>query len=44
VKDNPKDPLSGLARPRDRKWLSATEVALLKFLEGDKQGPVRRAA
>jgi len=33
VKDNPRDPLGGLARPKERKWLSATEAAFLKFLD-----------
>jgi len=32
VKDNPRDPLKGLERPRSRKWLSACEVALIPFL------------
>jgi DNA topoisomerase-1 len=33
VKDNPRDPLKGLERPRERKWLSSCEVALIPFLE-----------
>jgi DNA topoisomerase-1 len=33
VKDNPRDPLKGLERPRARKWLSACEVALIPFLK-----------
>jgi DNA topoisomerase-1 len=32
VKDNPRDPLNGLERPRSRKRLSSAEVALLHFL------------
>ena len=32
VKDNPRDPLEGLERPRARKWLSSCEVALIPFL------------
>ena len=32
VKDNPRDPIGGLARPPARKWLSSTEVALCMFL------------
>lgn len=32
VKENPRDPLKGLERPRSRKWLSSCEVALLPFL------------
>lgn len=33
VKDNPRDPLEGLERPRARKWLSSCEVALIPFLK-----------
>src|SRR5256885_6449843 len=33
VTDNPRDPLTGLERPRARKWLSACEVALIPFLK-----------
>jgi len=33
VKDNPRDPLEGLERPRARKWLSPCEVALIPFLK-----------
>jgi len=33
VKDNPRDPLEGLERPRSRKWLSSCEVALIPFLK-----------
>ncbi len=32
VKDRPRDPLRGMKRPRARKWLSAAEVALCKFI------------
>jgi DNA topoisomerase-1 len=32
VKEDPRDPLGGLARPRGRKRLSSSEVALLDFL------------
>jgi DNA topoisomerase-1 len=32
VKDNPRDPLKGMERPRARKWLSSCEVALIPFL------------
>jgi DNA topoisomerase-1 len=32
VKDNPRDPLKGLERPRARKWMSSCEVALIPFL------------
>src|SRR3954469_23453411 len=33
VKENPRDPLKGLERPRSRKWLSSCEVALIPFLK-----------
>ena len=33
VKDNPRDPLKGIERPRARKWLSSCEVALIPFLK-----------
>ncbi len=32
VKEDPRDPLSGMERPRGRKRLSTAEVALLEFL------------
>jgi DNA topoisomerase-1 len=32
VKDNPRDPLGGIDRPRPRTWLSSAEVGLLEFL------------
>ena len=32
VKSDPRDPLQGMERPRARKWLSSTEVALCRFL------------
>jgi len=44
VKDKPRDPLEGLARPKDWKWLSSTEVAFLKFLEARQNGSRKRAA
>lgn len=34
ARDRPRNPLNGLERPRDRKWLSSEEVGLLKFLAG----------
>jgi DNA topoisomerase-1 len=37
VKDDPRDPLQGLERPRGRKWLSSAEVALLEFLSRRKR-------
>ena len=35
VKDDPRDPLDGLDRPRPRKRMSSAEVALLQFLARD---------
>jgi DNA topoisomerase-1 len=32
VKEQPRDPLNGMERPRPRKWQSACEVGLLRFL------------
>ena len=32
TKDNPRDPLGGMERPRERKWLSSAEVGFLQFL------------
>jgi DNA topoisomerase-1 len=43
VKDNPREPLGGFDRPRERKWLSSTEVGFLKFLE-QKEGPAHKRA
>ena len=36
VKENPRDPLDGMERPRPRKRLSSAEVALLDFLSRGK--------
>jgi DNA topoisomerase I len=45
VKDNPRDPLDGLDRPRGKKRLSSAEVGLLEFLaRGAKRGRRRKAA
>lgn len=44
VKTNPRDPLDGLERPREWKWLSDTEVGFLKFLEQKQSGRRKRAA
>ncbi len=44
VKEDPRDPLDGLDLPRKRKWLSSTEVGLLKFLEQKDGGGHKRAA
>ena len=32
TKENPRDPLGGVERPRARKWLSSAEVGFLQFL------------
>ena len=37
VKEAPRDPLDGMERPRGRKRLSSTEVALLEFLAKGKK-------
>ena len=42
IKDEPRDPLDGMERPRSRKWLSSTEVGLLQFL-GKKRSSRRKA-
>jgi DNA topoisomerase-1 len=45
VKENPRDPLDGIERPRGRKRLSSAEVGLLEFLsKGAKRGRRRKAA
>ena len=44
VKADPRDPLDGLERPREWKWLSSTEVGFLKFLEGKEDGGRKRTA
>jgi DNA topoisomerase I len=36
TKDNPRDPLGGMERPRARKWLSSAEVGFLQFLQKRK--------
>ena len=33
TKGNPRDPLGGMERPRERKWLSSAEVGFLDFLK-----------
>jgi DNA topoisomerase-1 len=44
VKEDSRDPLEGMDRPRGRKWLSSEEVGLLEFLaQGKKRGRRRRA-
>jgi DNA topoisomerase-1 len=44
VKENPRDPLKGLERPRSRKWLSSCEVALIPFLKKVARKARRTAA
>jgi DNA topoisomerase-1 len=44
VKENPRDPLKGLERPRSRKWLSSCEVALIPFLKKVARKAKRTAA
>jgi DNA topoisomerase-1 len=45
VKEDSRDPLEGMDRPRGRKWLSSEEVGLLEFLaQGKKRGRARKAA
>ena len=45
VKENPRDPLAGMERPRGRKRLSTAEVALLEFLaRGGKRRRKQRPA
>ena len=44
VKDDSRDPLNGMERPRPRKRLSSTEVALLEFLAAGAKPKRRRKA
>jgi len=45
TKENPRDPLDGMERPRGRKWLSSAEVGFLQFLkERKRQRPRAKAA
>ena len=37
AKDQPRDPLDGMERPRARKWLSSAEVGFLNFLKKGKR-------
>jgi DNA topoisomerase-1 len=37
AKQDPRDPLGGMERPRARKWLSSAEVGFLKFLKKRKR-------
>jgi DNA topoisomerase-1 len=44
VKDDPRDPLKGLERPRARKWMSSCEVALIPFLKKVARKATKAAA
>jgi DNA topoisomerase-1 len=44
VKDDPRNPLDGLERPRERKRLSSNEAGFLEFLERRQRGAQKRAA
>ena len=44
VKDNPRNPLGDIERPRERKWLSSAEVALCMFLKKRKRRRSSKAA
>jgi DNA topoisomerase-1 len=37
TRERPRDPLNGMTRPRERKWLSSSEVGLLDFLAGKRR-------
>jgi DNA topoisomerase I len=43
VKDDPRDPLGDIDRPREWKWLSSAEAGFLRFLEA-RQGRLGRTA
>jgi len=44
VKEDSRDPLDGMERPRGRKRMSSTEVGLLEFLSGSARKSRRRTA
>jgi DNA topoisomerase-1 len=44
TRENPRNPLGGMERPRARKWLSSAEVGFLKFLQKQKRPRRKRAA
>lgn len=44
TKQDPRDPLGGMERPRERKWLSSAEVGFLQFLAKQKRRPRKPAA
>jgi DNA topoisomerase-1 len=43
ARDNPKNPLGGVERPRARKWMSSEEVALLAYLLKGKRKKAKPA-
>jgi len=43
TKEDPRDPLAGMDRPRARKWLSSAEVGFLEFLNQRKRRRKRSA-
>ena len=43
VKEDPRDPLGGIERPRGKKWLSSAEVGLLEFLARGARRSRRKA-
>ena len=44
ARENPRDPLGGMERPRARKWLSSAEVGFLQFLKKRKRRRRKPAA
>jgi DNA topoisomerase-1 len=44
VKQRPRDPLDGMERPRARKWLSSSEVGLIRFLAKAAKQPAKKLA
>ena len=44
ARENPRDPLGEVERPRARKWLSSAEVGFLQFLQARKRRRRKRAA
>jgi len=43
TKENPRDPLNGMQRPRARKWLSSAEIGFLAFLKKRRRSRKRAA-
>jgi DNA topoisomerase I len=44
AKGDPRDPLGGMERPRERKWLSSAEVGFLQFLQKRRRRAHKAAA